>query len=87
MTIMTSREFNQNTHLAQKYAQDTPVIITNRGKPTFVLMTYEDYQQTKSANRSIADALADDYPDAANIELELQDRSKTQRSIPDFGEI
>lgn len=88
MTVMTSREFNQNTSLAQKYAQTAPVIITNRGKPVFVLVKYEDYQMPKSTKkRTIAEALADIDPNCADIELPLQPRSKAQRSPVDFGDI
>lgn len=86
--MMTSREFNQNTSLAQRYAQTAPVIITNRGKPAYVLVKYEDYQpyHTK-AQRTIADALADISPDCADIELPLQPRSRGQRPPVDFGEM
>lgn len=88
MTIMTSREFNQQTSLAQKYAQTAPVIITHRGKPAFVLLKYEDYQEPKAnIKRTIADALADIDPDCADIELPLQPRSKVQRPSVDFGDI
>lgn len=86
--IMTSREFNQNTSLAQKYAQTAPVIITNRGKPAYVLVKYEDFQQTQARpQKTIAEALADTSPDCADIELPLQPRSKAQRPPVDFGEI
>lgn len=43
--IMTSREFNQQLNQAQKAAKIAPVIITNRGKPAFVLMSYEEYRK------------------------------------------
>ena len=85
--MMTSREFNQNTSLAQRYAQTAPVIITNRGKPAYVLVRYEDYQPVQSKSpRTIAEALADISPDCADIELPLPPRSRTQRKPVDFGE-
>lgn len=88
MTVMTSREFNQKTSLAQKHAQTAPVIITNRGKPMFVLMKYDDYQQSKPF-RSALEALTPPPEIAealAEIEFELQPRSRAQRRPVDFGE-
>lgn len=87
MTVMTSREFNQKTSLAQKHAQTAPVIITNRGKPMFVLIKYADYQVKQTPKRTIADALADPNPASADVELELPSRSQAQRKPVDFGEI
>lgn len=86
MSVMTCREFNQKTSLAQKYAETAPVIITHRGKPTFVLLKYEDYQQPNLVKRTIADALADPDPACADIDFPIQPRSKTQRPAVDFGE-
>ena len=52
MTVMTSREFNQNLAKAQKQAQQSPVIITKRGEPTYVLMTYEEYSRSQQVEGS-----------------------------------
>lgn len=84
MPVMTSREFNQRSSQAQKYALEEPVIITNRGTPAFVLMTYAEYEKTKKAKpfRSALDALLP--TDDADIELELQPRSQAQRRSVDF---
>ena len=84
MAVMTSREFNQHVSQAQKAAQSDPVIITNRGEPAYVLMTYAEYEKTLQSKsvRSGLDAL---MPlDAADIELELQPRSRAQRRPVDF---
>ena len=84
MAVMTSREFNQHVSQAQKAAQSDPVIITNRGEPAYVLMTYTEYEKTLQSKsvRSGLDAL---MPlDAADIELELQPRSRAQRRPVDF---
>ncbi|MGX2974087.1 type II toxin-antitoxin system prevent-host-death family antitoxin [Ursidibacter arcticus] len=79
MPIMTCREFNQRPSQAQKAAMIEPVIITNRGTPAFVLMTYSEYEKAQQAKpfRSALDAL---LPiDDEDIELELQSRSRGQR--------
>lgn len=86
MTIMTSREFNQHLGQAQKAAQIAPVIITNRGEPSYVLMSYAEYEKRtdKKPFLSVADAFADPDPASADIELELQPRSRGQRRPVDL---
>lgn len=86
MTIMTSREFNQHLSQAQKAAQIAPVIITNRGEPAYVLMTYAHYQQQEQSKpfRSALEALTPSDPDLADIEFELQPRSRGQRRPVEF---
>ena len=84
MTVMTNQEFKQNVNQAQNAAQTEPVIITDRGEPAYVLMTYAEYEKTLQSKsvRSSLDAL---MPlDAADIELELQPRSRAQRRPVDF---
>lgn len=44
-TILTSRQLNQDVSAAKRAASIGPVIITDRGTPSFVLMTYEDYRK------------------------------------------
>lgn len=87
MSTMTSREFNQQTSLAQKLALSNPVIITNRGKPAFVLIKYEDYQKQKPAKSALDLLMELDHPDVSDIELEIQPRSKAKRTAADFGEL
>lgn len=42
---MTSREFNQDLARAKRESMREPLIITDRGAPKHVLMSYEEYQQ------------------------------------------
>lgn len=86
MPIMTSREFNQRSSQAQKYALEEPVIITNRGTPAFVLMSYTEYEKVQQAKpfRSALEAL---LPiDNDDVELELQTRSRAQRRPVDLDD-
>ena len=39
--VMSSREFNQNPSEAKREAETGPVIVTDRGKPAFVLLRYD----------------------------------------------
>jgi prevent-host-death family protein len=66
-TTLSSREFNQDTAGAKKAASKGPVIITDRGQPSHVLMTYERYQALTGRQASIVSLIA--MPDAAEIQF------------------
>lgn len=68
MTVMSSREFNQDTGKAKKAAEDGPVFITDRGRPGHVLLSIDDYRRLTSGERTLADMLA--MPDGAEVEFE-----------------
>jgi len=55
---ISSREFNQAVSRVKKAAGDGPVFITERGRPSHVLMTIEHYRRLSGAPTSLADALA-----------------------------
>jgi prevent-host-death family protein len=55
---ISSREFNQDIGRAKKAAGKGPVIITDRGHPAHVLLSYEDYQKLIGARRSLLDVVA-----------------------------
>lgn len=57
MTTVSSREFNQDISAAKRAAVKRPVVITDRGHPAFVLMTYDDYRRLSVNERSIVDLL------------------------------
>lgn len=58
ITTLSSREFQQNANQAQKAARGGPVFITNRGKPTQVLLSIEEYHRITGQRRSIVAALS-----------------------------
>ena len=70
---MTSREFNQHTSRAKAAADHGPVIITDRGKPAYVLTTYATYEASNPGSspskRSAAESLADPNHSADDIDL------------------
>jgi len=67
-TTLSSREFNQKASEAKRAASNGPVIITDRGRPSHVLLSFEDYQRLTRQRRNIADALA--MPGVSEIEFE-----------------
>jgi prevent-host-death family protein len=59
-TTLTSREFNQDTSRAKKAADKAgPVFITDRGKPSHVLLSIDEYRKLSGKGMSLAEALAD----------------------------
>jgi prevent-host-death family protein len=47
----TSRQYNQDASAVKRAAKDGPVIITERGKPALVLMSYAAYERLKGRPR------------------------------------
>lgn len=70
ITTLSSRQFNQDAGLAKKAALSGPVIITDRGKPAHVLLTFEAYQHITRSNSKIADLLVMPFP--GDLEFEVQ---------------
>lgn len=68
MTRITGREFNQDVGRAKRAAAKGPVIITDRGRPAFVLMRHEAYQRLSSRAPSIRALLA--QPKGADVDFE-----------------
>jgi prevent-host-death family protein len=68
ITTLSSRELNHDVGGAKKAARQGPVIITDRGRPSHVLMTYEDFQRLTGRGRSLADALA--MPGLSDIDFD-----------------
>jgi hypothetical protein len=67
ITKLPSHDFNQNTSRAKRAAKPGPVFITDRCRPSHVLLTVEQYQRITGGQKSVADLLA--MPAAAEIEL------------------
>lgn len=68
ITTISSREFNQDAGGAKKAADKGPVVITDRGRPAHVLLSFEDYQKLLGAGPSLFEALA--MPGGEDIEFD-----------------
>ena len=77
MTTMSSRAFNQGASAAKKAAARGPVVITERGKPAHVLLTFEAYQDLIGDRQTIADLLY--MPGIADIDLDIPPRDDRGR--------
>jgi PHD/YefM family antitoxin component YafN of YafNO toxin-antitoxin module len=68
MKVISSRDFNQDVSSAKRLARLEPVFVTDRGKPTHVLMSIAAFRQLTGATESVVDLLA--MPGAAGSDLD-----------------
>lgn len=58
MKVVSSRDFNQDVSQAKRAARIEPVFITDRGKPTHVLMSIENFRHLTGQTENLVDLLA-----------------------------
>jgi prevent-host-death family protein len=68
VTRLTAREFNQDVSRAKRAANVGPVLITDRGKPAYVLLSHDEYRRLAGKKPSIRELLA--QPGGDDIEFE-----------------
>ena len=83
ITKLSSRQFNQNTSRAKRAAKHGPVFITDRGRPSHVLLTAEEYQRITEGQKSLAELLR--MPEAADIEFEPPRLMSNVHNLPDLS--
>ena len=66
MKVVASREFNQDVSSAKRAARLEPVFVTDRGRPTHVLMSIDAFRQLTGQPETIIDLLA--MPDLPDID-------------------
>ena len=66
MKLLSSRELNRDVSQAKRAAQAEPVLITDRGQPTHVLMSIADYRRLSGEGDSVLELLA--MPEAVALE-------------------
>lgn len=75
MAEVSAREFNKDVSAAKRAAIKGPVVITDRGKPSHVLLSIQEYRRLLADERSIVEWLrADDNIDFEPARLDLQVR-------------
>jgi prevent-host-death family protein len=67
-STLTVTEVNQNFSRARNALEGGPVIITERGKPAFVLMTYDAFAARHGTRPSLLQRI--DVPGTEEIDLE-----------------
>lgn len=58
VTTISSCEFNQDASGAQRTAQAGPVFVTDRGTPSHVLLTFEEYRRLARDRPTLAELLS-----------------------------
>ncbi|PKM05766.1 MAG: prevent-host-death protein [Gammaproteobacteria bacterium HGW-Gammaproteobacteria-4] len=79
ITTLSSRQFNQDASRAKKAAQTGPVIITDRGRPAHVLLTFEEYKRLSGGRTKIADLLA--MPGAESLDIDIPSSHEHARAV------
>lgn len=82
ITTLSSRELNQDLGRAKRAARNGPVIITDRGRPVHVLLSYDEYQRIIGQQESLVDRLGLP-PGIEDVEVEFP-RSRELAQPADF---
>ena len=80
--IVSSRELNQDVGRAKLAAKDGPVVITDRGQPSYVLLSWSDYRRLSGGPRNLAQVLA--APGLSDIPFEPEKSGLKAREV-DFN--
>ena len=85
ITTMSSQEFNENIGRAKKATRDGPVLITEVGRPGYVLLTIEEYQRlTGTPPMTLAEALA--MPGSEDIDFDPPRMEGPISRVPDLSD-
>ena len=79
MATMSAREFNQDVSAAKRAAETEPLVITDRGLPSHVLITYREYVERFGSEESVFDRLSV----GADFEFEV-DRLDFELRMPEL---
>lgn len=85
MSAISSREFNQDVSAAKRAASQEPVVITDRGEPTHVLLSVEEFRRLCRDDHHLIDErplvdllrMDDDIefdPEAVRLDMIIPDR-------------
>lgn len=84
ITKISSREFNQDVAKAKRAASSGPVIITDRGEPSHVLLSISLYQHLTGGTANIGDLIGD--PDAASVPFDIHRNADSTLLVADLGD-
>lgn len=79
---VSSRELNQDVGRAKRAAEDGPVVITDRGRPSHVLLSWAEYRRLSGGPRNLAAVLAG--PGLSDIPFEPEKSGLKARKV-DFN--
>lgn len=79
VTTLSGRELNQDLGRAKRATKDGPVIITDRGRPAHVLLSFDEYKRLTGKMRTLGDLLS--APGADDVDLPLLPRTQHAQPI------
>lgn len=79
ITTLSGRELNQDLGRAKRAANAGPVIITDRGRPAHVLLSFDEYKRLTGKMRTLGDMLG--APGAEDIDLPLPQRTEHAQPV------
>ena len=78
MSTVSAAEFNRSPSKVKREAREHPVIVTERDRPSIVVLSYETYRKLQGAPENLAEWLrADD-----EFDLEIPPRTIEARPDP-----
>jgi prevent-host-death family protein len=84
ITTFSSREFNQDVSRAKRAAKKGPVFVTDRGRPSHVLLSIEQYRAITKRPKSLAEAVA--MPNAGLVDFDPPRLGSNEFPVPaDFS--
>lgn len=84
ITTVSSREFARDLASAKKAASKGPVIVTDRGRPTYALLRIEDYYELSGAQPRSLLSIMDAIP-GGDFEFESPKLTGDDLKPADFG--
>jgi PHD/YefM family antitoxin component YafN of YafNO toxin-antitoxin module len=83
ITTFSSREVNQDLGRAKRAAEHGPVVITDRGKPAYVLLRHDAYRKLIGKATTLREALA--QPDVEDFEFDPPRLGQELMKVPDLS--
>ena len=85
--VITSQALNRDVSAAKRAAEGGPVIVTTRGRPTHVMLTYQTFEELVSSvagdRPSLYDALHPSWLDDHDDGIDLMDYVPPRASEPE----
>ena len=81
--FFTARRFNQEIAAAKRAAEDGPVYVTDRGRPSHVLLTFNEYSRLVGDDGGSGDLLSvlGSDAEAAAVDLDVRRARDLPRDI------
>ncbi len=79
MSETTATVFNRDPGAVKRAALDGPVVVTEHGRPSLVVMTWDHHQRLIGRDVPLTRLLA--HPASADIELDLPRRVDVPRNV------